>query len=145
MNRYLEKVKRILKDEKKKNISIVLFFIFVYMVVGFIFKAGYDMRYLENIEDEVKEKKLVEYDYRLIVDGVKYNLKTNELKPMKEVVLGVEEVDLEFLNYLKGVKLVSVNDKENFEILVNGEKFEGEFLDEIQKLADESVVTINTR
>jgi len=145
MNSYLEKVKRILKDEKKKNISIVLFFILVYMVVGFIFKAGYDMRYLENIENEVKEKKLVEYDYRLIVDVVKYNLKTNELKPMKEVVLGVEEVDLEFLNYLKGVKLVSVNDKENFEILVNGEKFEGEFLDEIQKLADESVVTINTR
>jgi hypothetical protein len=145
MKKKIEKLKKIYQNEKNKNIILVSFFLICYFIAGMIFKAGYDMKFFSDIEEEEERENVREYDYTVFIDGKKIKSRGVEMKNMKDIIFDATKADLEFRNYLGGIRLISVNDSSNFDIYVNGVKFEGQFLEENKKLEDESVINIITK
>lgn len=143
MKKINENLKNLLSKEVNKDILKISFTVIIYLVVIAIFQAGLEVRNISKIKTKKEEPKVERFKYFVTYNGDEDEYVFTEPKNLFFLIDGIEDIDIEFIEYYEGKELKSIDGKTNFKILVEDQEIKSNFFDRnSENLPDRTDITI---
>jgi len=128
MKKINEKIRNLFKKEINIDTFKIILVLIIYLIIYGLAQAGLEYRKFSTIKEKQVTQKTPEYKYFLYVNGNETEYKSNELKNLFSLIDSINEIELDYKEFYEGKEIVRINKTNKFEILINGEKINSNFI-----------------
>ena len=121
MNQKNNYFKNLFKTELNRDLFKVILVLFVYVIIIFIFKSGYDYQSVIPFREKEEVEPINKITYFLVINGKDYTLDFDSRKSLLSIIESVSTLNIEIVKYYQGDKIKTINNSSNVSIKINGE------------------------
>jgi hypothetical protein len=121
MNQKNNYFKNLFKTELNRDLFKVILVLFVYVIIIFIFKSGYDYQSVIPFREKEEVEPINKITYFLVINGKDYTLDFDSRKSLLSIIESVSTLNIEIVKYYQGDKIKNINNSSNVSIKINGE------------------------
>jgi len=125
-NNYL---KNLLKTELNTDFAKIILVLFVYIIILFIFKSGYDYQNVIPFREKEEVEPLNKINYLITINGQESILKFDSRKSLLSIIESIPYLNVEIVGYYEGTKIKSINGSQNVIIKLNGAEIKNNIID----------------
>jgi hypothetical protein len=113
--------KNLFKTELNRDLFKIILVLFIYIIVIFIFKSGYDYQSVIPFRDKEEIEPVNKITYFLIVNGKDYTLDFDSRKNLLSIIESISALNVDIVKFYEGNKIKTINNSSNVLIKINGE------------------------
>lgn len=130
MNQKNNYFKNLFKTELNKDLFKVILVLFIYIIVLFIFKSGYDYQSIIPFKEKEEVVEVDKVTYNLKINNQDTKVEFDSRKSLLSILESVSNLNIDIVRYYQGVKVNSINGSQNIVIKINGSTVKENLLDD---------------
>ncbi len=140
-NNYL---KNLFKTELNIDFAKIILVLFIYVIILFIFKSGYDFQSVIPFREKENVEALNKINYQITINGQESTLKFDSRKSLLSIIESVPYLNIEIIGYYEGTKIKSINGSQNVTIKLNGVEIKNSTIDKsFSEINSDSIIEVS--
>jgi hypothetical protein len=129
MNQKNNYFKNLFKTELNRDLFKIILVLFVYIIIIFIFKSGYDYQSVIPFREKEEVEPVNKITYFLNINGKEYTLDFDSRKSLLSIIESISDLNVDIVKFYDGNKIKTINNSSSVRVKINGEILKDNLID----------------
>ena len=129
MNQKNNYFKNLFKTELNRDLFKIILVLFVYIIIIFIFKSGYDYQSVIPFREKEEVEPVNKITYFLNINGKEYTLDFDSRKSLLSIIESISDLNVDIAKFYEGNKIKTINNSSSVRVKINGEILKDNLID----------------
>ncbi len=129
MNQKNNYFKNLFKTELNRDLFKIILVLFVYIIIIFIFKSGYDYQSVIPFREKEEVEPVNKITYFLNINGKEYTLEFDSRKSLLSIIESISDLNVDIVKFYEGNKIKTINNSSSVRVKINGEILKDNLID----------------
>lgn len=129
MNQKNNYFKNLFKIEINRDLFKIILVLFVYVIIIFIFKSGYDYQSVIPFREKEEVEPVNKITYLLNINGKEYTLDFDSRKSLLSIIESISDLNVDIVKFYEGNKIKTINNSSSISVKINGEILKDNLID----------------
>lgn len=129
MNQKNNYFKNLFKTELNRDLFKIILVLFVYIIIIFIFKSGYDYQSVIPFREKEEVEPVNKITYFLNINGKEYTLDFDSRKSLLSIIESISDLNVDIVKFYEGNKIKTINNSSSVRVKINGEILKDNLID----------------